>query len=293
MTLLDVRNLRKSWPQPLAASLISARRPAPVIEDLSLRIGHGETLGIVGPSGCGKSTLARTIARLTPADAGQVIFAGEDWLQLAPARLRRCRRLMQMVFQDPVTAFHPRATVTGALAPALRLHPGLARSMWSWRDYSQHDFSQHDYSRHDFSRRQAELLDQVGLDPALDRQPVATLSGGQRQRLAIARAIATGPRLIILDEAVSALDTSIRRQILELLVRLQRELGLAYLFIGHDLAVVRAISHRIAVMEAGRIIETGETEDLLARPGSALLARLIAAVPPLYPSPPPPARSLP
>jgi peptide/nickel transport system ATP-binding protein len=236
-----------------------------VIEDLSLRIGHGETLGIVGPSGCGKSTLARVIARLTPADAGRVIFAGEDWLQLSPPALRRHRRLMQMVFQDPLTAFHPRASVTGALAPALRLQPGLARC--------------------NRPRRQAELLEQVGLDPALDRRAVSTLSGGQRQRLAIARAIATEPRLIILDEAVSALDTSIRRQILELLVRLQRELGLAYLFIGHDLAVVRAISHRIAVMAGGRIIETGETEALIARPATALLAGLIAAVPPLHPAP--------
>ncbi len=164
-----------------------------------------------------------------------------------------------MVFQDPAAAFHPRATAGGAIAEALRIHRIAPR-----RDWPEHV---------------ASLLGGVGLAPELAHRPVATLSGGQRQRVAIARAIAPRPKLVVLDEAVSALDAPVRGRILELLVRLQVELGLAYLFVSHDLAVVRAVSHRIAVMEAGRIIETGPADAVLAAPQTDLLRRLIAAVP--------------
>jgi len=230
---------------------------------VSLTIAEGETLGLIGPSGCGKSTLARVLTRLVAPDAGAIRFDGLDWGRLSGAALRRVRGRMQMVFQDPAAAFHPRATVGGALAEALRLHRIAPRREWP--------------------ARVADLLAAVELAPGLGGRPVATLSGGQRQRVAIARAIAPRPRLVVLDEAVSALDASVRARILALLVRLQRERGLAYLFVGHDLATVRAVSHRIAVMDGGRIVEEGPAARLLAAPEAEITRRLIAAVPRLHP----------
>lgn len=254
MTLLTVQGLDKTYK--------TAGRQVVALQEVALHLQAGETLGVIGPSGCGKSTLARVLTRLTEPDRGEVSFAGADWLGLQGRALRLRRGAMQMVFQDPAAAFHPRATVAGTITEGLRLHTDLPRSAWGGRV--------------------AELLQAVDLDPNLAPRPLRDLSGGQRQRVAIARALSTNPKLIVLDEAVSALDASVRGKILELLVRLQHQHGLAYVFIGHDLAVVRAISHRIAVMEAGRIIETGETEALLAAPKTSLLQRLIAAVPPLY-----------
>ncbi|PTE16136.1 ABC transporter ATP-binding protein [Pseudogemmobacter blasticus] len=254
MSLLTVTDLSKTH---------HGARRVRALEDVSLSVDAGETLGLVGPSGCGKSTLARMILRLDRPDAGAIRFDGQDWLALRGRDLRRARGGLQMVFQDPAAAFHPRATVQGALAEALRLHSGMPRAAWATRI--------------------ADLLTQVDLAPDLAPRPLSTLSGGQQQRVAIARAIATGPRLVVLDEALSALDTSIRGRILALLVRLQRDLGLAYLFIGHDLAVVRAISHRIAVMDAGRIVETGPATKVLAHPQADLTRRLIAAIPTLSP----------
>ena len=253
MTVLEARGLGKTYGGPLRVR---------ALDGASLAIGPGETLGLIGPSGCGKSTLARVLVRLIEPDAGEVRFDGLEWLALSGAKLRRARRGMQMVFQDPAAAFHPRVTAGGAIAEALRIHEVAPR-----RDWPEHV---------------AALLRQVGLSPDLARRPVATLSGGQRQRVAIARAIASRPKLVVLDEAVSALDASVRARVLDLIVQLQEELGLAYLFVGHDLAVVRAVSHRIAVMEAGRIIETGPAEALLLAPGTNLLRRLIAAVPRLH-----------
>jgi peptide/nickel transport system ATP-binding protein len=254
VTLLEATGLEKTY---------AGARRTHALADVSLGIAPGETLGLIGPSGCGKSTLARVLTRLIEPDAGSIRFDGMDWLALSGAALRRARRGMQMVFQDPAAAFHPRVTAGEAIAEALRIHAIAPRRAWP--------------------ERVAELLTQVGLAPDLARRPVTALSGGQRQRVAIARAIAPRPKLVVLDEAVSALDASVRARILELLVRLQAELGLAYLFVSHDLAVVRAVSHRIAVMEAGRIIETGPAEALLAAPRSDLLRRLIAAVPQLHP----------
>ena len=252
MSLLDVDALTLTYP--------GAQRPA--LADVSLTLAPGETLGLIGPSGCGKSTLARAVTRLIAPDRGAIRFDGQDWLALRGGALRRARAQMQMVFQDPAAAFHPRALTGAVIADALRLHSPIPRR--------------------ERPARVAELLGQVELEPALATRPVMALSGGQRQRVAIARAIATGPKLLVLDEATSALDASVRRKVLELLVRLQRQLDLAYLFIGHDLAVVRAVSHRIAVMDEGRIIETAPATDLLADPQADLTRRLIAAVPRLH-----------
>ena len=257
MTLLVAEGLARTY---------GGSRRVRALAGVSLTIGEGETLGLIGPSGCGKSTLARVLTRLIAPDAGTIRFDGLDWSGLSGPALRRARGRMQMVFQDPAAAFHPRATVGGAISEALRIHAIAPRPAWP--------------------ERVADLLAAVELAPTLAARPVATLSGGQRQRVAIARALAPRPRLIVLDEAVSALDASVRARILALLVRLQAERGLAYLFVGHDLATVRAVSHRIAVMDAGRIVEEGPSAHLLAAPEAEITRRLIAAVPRLHPGNP-------
>ena len=237
----------------------SGGRRVVALDDVSIAVAPGQTLGLVGPSGSGKSTLARVLLRLVEPDAGRVDFGGVDLLSLRGEKLRATRRRIQMVFQDPLAAFNPRATVGGALADPLRIH-GIA----------------------DGSRRAAViagLLERVGLHPALASRAIHEISGGQRQRVAIARAIATKPDLVVLDEAVSALDVSVRAKILDLLVDLQREQGIAYVFVSHDLAVVRAISHHIAIMDAGRIVEHGPARDVVANPQSQTARALIAAVP--------------
>ena len=231
-------------------------RAIAAVDGIDLAIAPGETLGLVGPSGSGKSTLARLVMALERPDAGSVAIDGQDLATLAGAALRRLRRRWTMVFQDPLAAFNPRATVASAIADPLRIHrlpagPG----------------------------RIAELLDQVRLSPALAARAIHEISGGQRQRVALARALATGPALIVLDEAVSALDATVRAEILHLLVELQSREGLAYLFITHDLAAARAVSHRLAVLDAGRIVETGAAATLLAGPRSETLRALVAAVP--------------
>ncbi|MFN4100170.1 MAG: ATP-binding cassette domain-containing protein [Pararhodobacter sp.] len=252
--LLATKGLSKTWPGPSGTL---------ALDDVSIRLQAGRTLGLVGPSGSGKSTLARVIARLIAPDSGSVSFDGQDWLALRGAVLRQRRAGMQMVFQDPLAAFNPRATVGGAITEALRIHAVAPRAEWP--------------------DRTAALLARVGLSPDLARRGIAEISGGQRQRVAIARSLAPGPKLLLLDEAVSALDASVRRRMLELLVELQHSLGLAYLFVSHDLAVVRAIAHETAVMERGRIVETGPTEALIADPKTPLVRALIAAVPRLHP----------
>ena len=249
--LLRVRDLSKTFS--------GGSRRVLAVSDVSFDLPHGETLGLVGASGSGKSTLARLVLRLVAPDAGSVHFQGHDWLALRGARLRQARANMQMVFQDPASAFNPRATVESALADALRIHTVVAST-----------------------GRDGEiggLLEKVGLSPALRLRRVSALSGGQRQRLAIARALATRPKLIVLDEALSALDLATRRQILDLLVSLQRSDGIGYLFISHDLAVVRAIAHRIVVMDAGHVVEHGDTDAVIDNPQTSITRALIAAVP--------------
>ncbi len=236
----------------------SGRRVA-ALHGVSLQIQPGETLGLVGPSGCGKSTLARVLTRLVEPDAGSIVVAGQDWLQLRGAALRGQRRLVQMVFQDPLAAFNPRARVADALGEPLRIHALAERAARP--------------------AAIARLLDRVGLPATIADRAVHEISGGQRQRVALARALACQPALIVLDEAVSSLDASIRGKILQLLVEVQREQGVAYLFISHDLAAVHALAHRVAVMQTGRIVETGPTGAVVANPQSAIAQALVAAVP--------------
>lgn len=230
-------------------------------DDISFSIAPGETLALAGPSGSGKSTIARLILRLIEPDAGQVTFEGENFLALRGAALRARRARLQMVFQDPLAALNPRATVARVLDDPLRIH-GLA-------------------GRSERPSRIAALLERVGLSPDLAHRHIHEISGGQRQRVAIARAIATKPSLIVLDEAVSALDVSVRGQILELLLDLQREERIAYLFVSHDLGVVRAFAHRIILLDGGRIAEQGDARAVIDNPHSNIGKALVAAAPKL------------
>jgi peptide/nickel transport system ATP-binding protein len=253
MTLLSAAGISKTF--------AGAGRRVVALDDVSIAVARGETLGLVGPSGSGKSTLARILLRLTEPNAGRVDFDGIDLLSLRGEKLRTVRRRIQMVFQDPLAAFNPRTTVGSALADPLRIH-GIANGS-------------------ERTAMIARLLERVGLDPALAGRAIHEISGGQRQRVAIARALATKPDLIVLDEAVSALDVSVRGKILDLLVDLQREQGIAYIFVSHDLAVVRAVSHHISIMDAGRIVEYGPAREIVANPQSATGRALVAAVPSL------------
>ena len=232
------------------------------VNAMSFHIDTGETLALAGPSGSGKSTVARLLLRLIEPDAGGIAFEGEDWLALRGAGLRGRRAKMQMVFQDPLAAFNPRATVARVLDDPLRIH-GIA-------------------PRAERPRRIAGLLERVGLSPDLAGRAVHEVSGGQRQRVAIARAIATKPSLIVLDEAVSALDVSVRGKILELLADLQRTDRIAYLFISHDLGLVRAFAHRVAILDGGRLAEQGDARTVIDAPKSAVGKALVAATPRLH-----------
>jgi peptide/nickel transport system ATP-binding protein len=233
------------------------------VDDISFHIDPGETLALAGPSGSGKSTIARLLLRLIEPDAGAIDFNGEDFLALRGAALRARREKLQMVFQDPLAAFNPRATVARVLDDPLRIH-GIA-------------------PKAERPRRIAALLKRVGLSPDLESRAIHEISGGQRQRVAIARAIATKPSLIVLDEALSALDVSVRGKIIELLLDLQREENIAYLFISHDLGVVRAMAHRVAILDGGRIAEEGDARQVIDAPHSAIGKALVAAVPALPP----------
>jgi len=246
----------------LCKTFRSGAREVVALADVSLTLQRGETLGLVGASGSGKSTLARVLTRLIAPDVGEVSFFGDNWLSLKGADLRGKRRNMQMVFQDSLAAFNPRATVASVIEDPLRIH-GIVESRPRPMEI-------------------ARLLQRVELSPALASRSILDLSGGQRQRVAIARALATRPALIILDEAVSALDVSARAKILALLANLQREFGIAYIFVSHDLAVVRVIAHRVAVMEQGAIVETGPATQIVENPQSSAARALVAAVPRLH-----------
>ncbi|MGW4855152.1 ABC transporter ATP-binding protein [Streptomyces sp. NPDC004288] len=235
------------------------RRSLTALDGVSLTLAAGETLGIVGESGSGKSTLARVLAHAHPADGGRVLLDGRDVTRPGRAELHAVRRRVQMVFQDPYASLNPRMTVGETLAEPLR-----AFGIGTPRERAD---------------RVAALLRLVGLDPAAaDRHP-RSFSGGQRQRIGIARALAPEPAVLICDEPVSALDVSVQAQIVGLLTDLQRDLGLALVFIAHDLAVVRQVSHRIAVMHGGRIVETGGADDLCERPRDPYTRALLAAAP--------------
>ena len=243
----------------LSKTFRSGGREVAALDNVSLDVFPGETLGLVGPSGSGKSTLARVIMRLVSADAGSILFDGVDLLSLEGARLRQQRKRLQMVFQDPLAAFNPRATVASALDDPLRIHRIVPAG----------------------ERRRAseQLLERVGLPTEFITRSIHEISGGQRQRVAIARALVLDPEVLVLDEAVSALDVTVQAQILKLLDELQRELGLTYLFVSHDLAVVRQISDTVSVLQNGRQVESGTVEQVFAHPQSAYTRELIDAIP--------------
>ena len=235
------------------------------VEDVSLTVAPGETLGLVGESGSGKTTIGRAVLRRLAPTAGTIRFDGEDITRVTGERLRRLRKRMQLVFQDPYASLNPRMTVLELVAEPLVVH-GEARNAADARD------------------RVVALLDQCGLpSDTVDRHPHA-FSGGQRQRIGIARALALRPEFVVADEPVSALDVSVRAQVVNLLQDLQGDLGLSYLFIAHDLSVVRHISHRIAILYAGRLVELAPAEALYENPVHPYTEALLSAVP--IPDPP-------
>ena len=258
--LLRVEDLKVHF--PVTEGVLMRRRVGSVkaVDGVSFELRRGETFGLVGESGCGKSTTALAILRMLEPTAGRIVFDGEDISRVDQRRLRPLRRRMQMVFQDPFGSLNPRMRVREIVGEPLKVH-GVAGS------------------RRRFRERVAELLDLVGLLPAMaDRYP-HQFSGGQRQRIGIARALALEPDLLLCDEAVSALDVSIQAQVLNLLMDLQERLGLTYLFIAHDLSVVRHISDRIGVMYLGRIVEIAARDELFERPRHPYTEALLASVP--------------
>jgi peptide/nickel transport system ATP-binding protein len=266
MALVEVDAVWKSYPH--RRGLQTELRH--VVEEVSLTIQAGETLGLVGESGSGKTTLARMILGLAEPSRGAVRVQGIDVARASRAELHRLRRQMQPVFQDPYAALNPRMTVLQIVTEPLEIH-----------EMQRPDGAAIRTGRAALRIKATELLDEVGLDEsALARHP-HEFSGGQRQRINIARALALRPRLLILDEPVSALDVSVGAQIVNLLRRLQREHGLTYLFISHSMPLVRYLSTRIAVMERGRLVETGEALALCANPKEEYTRRLIAATPEL------------
>jgi peptide/nickel transport system ATP-binding protein len=256
--LLEVRHLAKYFPVRAGVFLRKVGQ-VHAVDDLSFTLERGRTLGLVGESGCGKTTVGRTILNLLPKSRGQVLFEGRDLGELDHGEWRALRRQMQIVFQDPVESLNSRHTVGRILEEPFIIHKlgdAPLRRVWV-----------------------AELLERVGLPPsAADRFP-HEFSGGQRQRIGIARAIALKPKFIVCDEAVSALDVSVRAQIVNLLLELQREMQLALLFIAHDLAVVRHVSDDVAVMYLGKIVEQAPAEAIYVRPAHPYTRALISAIP--------------
>ena len=252
MTLLDVRHMTKTFSGPGGTTVRA-------VSDVSFSVEAGEVLGVVGESGCGKTTMGHAILRLIEPDSGDVIFDGTDLTKASKAALKRSRRNLQVIFQDPFGSLNPRHKVGHIIGEPLIVHR-IGTSV-------------------ERKARVAELLDLVGLPlDSRDRYP-HEFSGGQRQRIAIARALALNPKLIIADESVSALDVSIQSQILNLIAELREKLDLSIIFISHDLSVIRHVSHRIAVMYLGRIVEIGPAQQIIEAPQHPYTRALLAAVP--------------
>ncbi len=256
--LLTAKNLVKEY--------VQGAETARVVDDVSFEIAQGETLGLVGESGSGKSTVARMVLRLTEPTSGEVMFDGIDLLRASPTQVRMLRRRMQIVFQDPYGALNPRMRVRQILAEPFAIHHAIntdARPM---------------------EQRLVEMLHEVGMEKdALERYP-HEFSGGQRQRINIARTLALKPELLVLDEPVSALDVSVGAQVINLLRDLQRKHGLTYLFISHSMPLVRYLCDRVAVMQHGRLVESGTTEQVCSAPREAYTQQLIAATPAMSPA---------
>jgi len=258
MSLLEIRGLKKYF--PVGGGLFSRRKgEVRAVDGVDLKIEAGETLGLVGESGCGKSTLGRTILRLIEPTAGEVLFEGKDLSKLSPRELRDMRREMQIIFQDPYASLNPRMRVGDIVSEGLEIHKLAAGR--KKRD------------------RVMELLKQVGLkEEHYDRYP-HEFSGGQRQRIGIARALAVNPRFIVADEPVSSLDVSIQAQIINLLQELQEKMHLTYFFISHDLRVVEHISHRVAIMYLGKIVEIAPSDKIYQEAKHPYTRALLSAVP--------------
>lgn len=251
--LLEVNNLTKFFN-------VGGGSQLKAVNDISFSLKQGETLGLVGESGCGKSTAGRTILRLYEPTNGEVKFEGTNIYDLSGSKMKALRRNMQMIFQDPYASLNPRMTVTDIIGEALDVHQLTS-------------------SRGERKKRVEELLDLVGLNPDHATRYPHEFSGGQRQRIGIARALAVDPKFIVCDEPISALDVSIQAQIVNLLIKLQKQFGLTYLFIAHDLAMVKHISDRVAVMYLGKMVELATSEELYANPLHPYTRALMSAIP--------------
>jgi ABC-type glutathione transport system ATPase component len=260
MPLLSISNLTKVY--STEGLFGASARQVRAVNGVSLDIAQGETLGLVGESGCGKTTLGRMILRLIEPTSGNIVFNGEDVLAAGHAELRRLRRDMQIIFQDPFASLNPRMRVQQIVTEPLLIHSNGNRP-----------------SRADLHRTAAEIMNAVGLDESALRRYPHEFSGGQRQRIGIARALVLRPKFIVCDEPVSALDVSVGAQIVNLLKKLQRDFGLTYLFISHSMPVVRYLCDRIAVMRSGQIVEIGPSEQITSSPQHDYTRTLLAATP--------------
>ena len=293
MALIEIRNLTKIFPH--AESPFGGKSGGEVraVDDVSLDIHAGETLGLVGESGSGKSTLGRLILRLIEPTSGSVSFKGRDLLSARRGEMRRMRRELQIIFQDPFASLDPRYRVEDIVAEPLIIH-GMGEQSRDGQPREGQTREGHDFSRADpapkreaalaargVRARVGELLRAVGLDESARTRYPHEFSGGQRQRIGIARALALRPKFIVCDEPVSALDVSVGAQIVNLLAQLQRDFGLTYLFISHSMPVVRYLSTRIAVMHRGKIVEVGDTAQITERPAHAYTRSLLEATPEL------------